>query len=70
VKSEVPTPAPHPAWVECPHCDDFVCTVHDCHTHESGCECPPVEDWLVDPYSEGGNAVSLEFAQALLEAAR
>jgi hypothetical protein len=42
----------HPAWVPCPGCEEFWCTVHDQHAFE--CPCPPVEEWDVDPYSEGG----------------
>lgn len=41
-----------PAWVRCPHCGDFWCRIHEAHAHE--CACPPLEDWEVDPYTEGG----------------
>lgn len=42
-----------PAWIPCPGgCGEFWCTVHETHAWE--CICPPVEDWPLDPYSEGG----------------
>ncbi len=42
-----------PAWLPCPgNCGEFVCQIH--LTHVSGCPCPPIEDWKVDPYSTGG----------------
>lgn len=47
-----PETAATPAWVECEHCDDYVCTIHRQHTAD--CPCPPIEEWTVDPYSEGG----------------
>lgn len=40
------------AWVRCPHCENYWCRIHDRHAFE--CDCPPVEEWSVDPYSEGG----------------
>lgn len=40
-----------PAWVKCECCDEFICSIHSTHAHE--CECPPIEDWGVDPYSSG-----------------
>jgi hypothetical protein len=37
-----------PAWVPCPCCENFYCTIHRVHAHD--CECPPVEEWTTDPY--------------------
>src|SRR5262245_2841125 len=38
-------------WVPCPHkCGEFLCTIHQCHVFE--CECPPIEEWTIDPYAE------------------
>ena len=45
-----------PAWLNCPACHDYWCTIHNMHVHD--CECPPVEEWTTDPYShpvEGEN---------------
>lgn len=47
-----PETAATPAWVRCEDCDDYVCTIHRQHTAD--CPCPPIEEWVVDPYSEGG----------------
>jgi hypothetical protein len=41
------------AWVECYNCDEWWCNIHECHTHEGGCTCPPIDEWGVDPYVEG-----------------
>lgn len=41
-----------PAWVKCPSCENFLCTIHGCHVHDY--PCPPIEEWKVDPYTEGG----------------
>lgn len=41
-----------PAWQRCRCCGEFWCNIHNCHTGESRCECPPIEEWGdVDPYS-------------------
>lgn len=39
-----------PAWIPCPDCEDYWCTIHNCHAFE--CECPPIDEWDYDPYSE------------------
>lgn len=39
-----------PAWILCPCCEDFLCTFHQMHAFE--CECPPIEEWDSDPYSQ------------------
>lgn len=39
-----------PAWVPCKCCDEFWCNLHRRHAFE--CDCPPIEEWTVDPYSE------------------
>jgi hypothetical protein len=36
-----------PAWVPCV-CDEWFCLIHRLHVFE--CDCPPIEDWAVDPY--------------------
>jgi predicted component of type VI protein secretion system len=44
-----------PAWVRCPACDDFICTIHKKHAHD--CRCASIDTWArrgLDPYSEGG----------------
>jgi len=38
-----------PAWIPCPDCEEFYCTIHQMHAYE--CPCPPIEQWLVDPYT-------------------
>jgi DNA (cytosine-5)-methyltransferase 1 len=37
-----------PAWVRCPCCEDYLCTIHQTHVHD--CNCPPREEWESDPY--------------------
>jgi hypothetical protein len=39
-----------PAWIPCPCCGEFWCSRHGLHAFE--CDCPPIEDWEDDPYSE------------------
>lgn len=44
-----------PAWIKCDTCDEFFCTLHDCHAYE--CDCPDIDAWTkkgVYPYLEGG----------------
>lgn len=48
----------NPAWVPCPCCDEFLCTIHGGHAHS--CDCPPIEEWEVDPYTSGGNPFSVD----------
>lgn len=38
-----------PAWTPCDCCNEHWCTIHQLHAFE--CPCPPVEDWVLDPYS-------------------
>jgi hypothetical protein len=38
-----------PAWVKCPCCDDFICTIHNCHTAD--CPCPEIDFLDFDPYT-------------------
>lgn len=38
-----------PAWVPCPDCTGFLCTIH--LEHAEACPCPPVEEWSSNPYS-------------------
>lgn len=40
-----------PAWEACDCCEDWICNIHGCHAHD--CDCPPIDDWDIDPYSEG-----------------
>lgn len=37
-----------PAWIPCPTCEEFLCTIHG--EHASMCPCPPIEEWTTDPY--------------------
>lgn len=46
--------SPHPAWILCGCCDDYLCTIH-AGEHAYDCECPALEDWACDPYSAGGS---------------
>ena len=39
-----------PAWVPC-ECQNYLCTIHGKHAHD--CDCPPIEEWSVDPYGPG-----------------
>lgn len=39
-----------PAWIECPCCEDYLCTIHLMHAYD--CDCPPIEEWDSDPYSD------------------
>lgn len=48
---QTPT-GPFPAWVFCENCEDYLCSIHRVHVYE--CDCPPIEEWEVDPYAEGG----------------
>ena len=41
-----------PCWVPCDCCEELRCTRHGIHASE--CACPPVEEWDVDPYADGG----------------
>lgn len=46
-----------PAWIPCPDCDEYLCTIHECHACD--CDCPSVDEWPVDPYSTGGYQVTI-----------
>jgi hypothetical protein len=41
-----------PAWIPCPCCDEYLCTIHQMHAHD--CPCPPIEEWDTDPYEDSG----------------
>lgn len=41
-----------PAWMPCVCGEEYRCTIHGGHVAE--CECPPIEEWSVDPYMTGG----------------
>jgi hypothetical protein len=48
-----PEPLRLPCWIPCAWgCGDFWCLAHGMHAHD--CPCPSIEEWEVDPYSEGG----------------
>lgn len=49
-----------PAWIPCPACDDFWCTIHREHAHD--CRCPHQTDWPdgIDPYLAGGRPGSFD----------
>ena len=38
------------AWVPCPCCQEYWCMRHGCHAFE--CECPAIQEWTTDPYSD------------------
>ena len=44
-----------PAWIPCPCCENFLCTIHGMHAHD--CPCPPVDEWPTDPYADPQPAV-------------
>lgn len=48
---ETPAVSVYPAWIPCPYCDEFWCTIHRRHAFE--CECPAIEEWNCDPYTNG-----------------
>lgn len=37
-------------WVKCDFCEDYWCSFHLTHVFE--CDCPHVDEWVGDPYSE------------------
>jgi hypothetical protein len=43
------------AWVKCPDCDDYWCTIHGLHAYD--CLCPDIDTWVAQkgtlPYEEG-----------------
>lgn len=39
-----------PIWVRCDGCEDWYCTRHDAHVYD--CECPEIQDWDTDPYTD------------------
>jgi hypothetical protein len=49
-----------PTWIPCPCCENYLCTVHMTHAHE--CQCPSIEEWSTDPYSDraGGRLAPAE----------
>ena len=57
------------AWVQCPCCDNFVCSIHGVHVHE--CVCPPLEVWDsglgMNPYEGGGNMTPESLEKRLQE---
>jgi hypothetical protein len=36
------------AWIPCPNCDEYWCTIHS--EHAWSCPCPPIEQWTINPY--------------------
>lgn len=50
-----------PAWTPC-ECGEFWCRLHECHAFE--CACPPIEEWEIDPYVEGGPPARAPHAKA------
>lgn len=45
-----------PAWIPCAWgCGDYWCLVHKMHAHD--CDCPPIEEWEVDPYVEAAEVI-------------
>jgi hypothetical protein len=53
-----------PAWMRCTNCEDFICTIHA--DHVADCDCPPIEEWSVDPYGPGSNTLHAPMAGAVL----
>lgn len=41
------------AWMPCPCCEEWICTIHGEHAHD--CECPGIEEWEILPYESGSN---------------
>jgi hypothetical protein len=45
-----------PAWIPCPACGEFWCTIH--RRHAADCDCPPTDEWGdVDPYAPGSSSI-------------
>ena len=40
-----------PIWEKCGCCDEYLCHLHKCHTHDNECICPPIDEWQDDPYT-------------------
>ena len=40
-----------PAWIPCDCCEEYLCTIHQ-GQHVSECDCPPIDEWTVNPYEE------------------
>lgn len=36
-------------WTPCEDCDEYWCNIHQEHVFE--CDCPGIDEWVVDPYS-------------------
>lgn len=53
------------AWIPCECCENFLCTIHGTHAHD--CECPPIDEWDIDPYSESPMTASKEAKAAGLK---
>ena len=54
-----------PAWIQCPHCENHLCTIHGIHAFE--CPCPSVEEWPTDPYRDRvPGRLAPEFSEWLL----
>jgi hypothetical protein len=41
---------PCATWVRCDLCEDWWCYRHGQHVYD--CDCPPIEEWTYDPYTE------------------
>ena len=52
------------AWVPCPECENYLCTIHRTHAHE--CECPPIEEWDSDPYERSGGQLNPTWVEWLM----
>ena len=51
------------AWVECPCCKNFLCTIHGKHAHD--CDCPSLEEWEetgTNPYADGTGWIEKTFS--------
>lgn len=57
-----------PAWVPCPHCGEWLCTIHRMHVFE--CPCPPVDEWERSPYQTESSSTATKRVNAPKPTAR
>src|SRR5574341_1508650 len=54
-----------PAWIPCPCCENYLCTLHLKHVYD--CPCLPLEEWNSNPYLPGNHGkVAPEFYEWLM----
>lgn len=54
-----------PPWTQCLCCGEYLCTIHLSHVQE--CDCPPIEEWETDPYTDrAGGRLAPQFSEWLM----